>query len=552
MSRSHRLIRSVAALALALAPACADEAVTSDDEVGDGDGDDGQVDGDGDGDGGAEGDGDGDGDDPPAELGGPARGLMILAVEVNQGTGVEVVRDDQVVASEERNAKLIRNRDTLIRVHHVIDDPDAWVPRELTGVLHIQPPTGPELLRTRTFTVTGDSDPRKLSNAFYFSLLADEALPGTELWIELRETDASLDVSSLSPGLSTTPVAPFEFEDLPLALRVVLVPVLYEYLDPPRIPDITDEDLALFHDLLLQQNPVQTVEFEVRPEPIVRTQQLTSLGALLAPTREVRLQDGVGPNVYYHALVDVGGPSVNQVAGIAMLTDASKADASDRVAVTVYHKHVKLPDERDEDQTPTIYPPVASARTFVHEVGHNQGFRHVACPSGDAAGPDPDYPHDDGKIGVYGFGIRDFHIYTPGASHDYMSYCGNSWVSDWTWNKALARIEVLTSWEGEGAGSPTLSPVLVGVLSPEGAEEWSVHQGVAPSGLDPSGARVEYSVAGSIAASVPASVELLSDDATVMVTAPLPIALAELDGITWLHANHQRSISPASVASIRR
>src|SRR5690606_24974838 len=133
------------------------------------------------------------------------------------------------------------------------------------------------------------------------------------------------------------------------------------------------------------------------------------------------------------------------------LTDASKEDSSDRVAVTVYHKHVKYPDEDEEDQTPIIYPPVNSARTFVHEIGHNQGFSHIACPNANAAGPDPTYPYADGKIGVYGFGIRDFHIYTPGSAHDYMSYCGNSWVSDWTWNKAFTRIQTLSSWDNEDA-----------------------------------------------------------------------------------------------------
>lgn len=518
MPRSRRLIRL--ALALALAPACADETV------------------------------DAGADEAPDEfpqLGGPARGLTIRAVEVNQGTAVDVVRDDQIIAAEERNARLIRNRDTLIRVHHVIDDPDTWIAREITGILRIQAPEGPELVLTRNVTVTGDSDPRRLDSTFYFGLPADDLLAGTEIRVELRETDPALDVSSLSEGLAATPVAPLEVEDTPLELRVVLVPVRYEYLDPPREPDITADDLALLHDQLLQQNPVQRIDLQIRSEPLVRTEQLLNLGSLLAPTREVRAQDGVPPNVYYHALVDVNGPSVSSVAGIAMLTDATKEDAGDRVAVTVYHKHVKPPPEDAEDQTPVVFPPTASARTFVHEIGHNQGFRHVACPNAGAAGPDPDYPHADGKIGVFGFGIRDYRLYTPTASHDYMSYCGNSWVSDWTWNKAFTRIEILTSWDSEGLGAaPSLAPLLVGLLTADGYEEWSVHQGPAPTRTDPR-ARIEYSIAGSIAASVPASVELLSDDATVLITAALPLELGNIDAMAWRLADRGRVIDPARV-----
>lgn len=532
MSRSRRLLRTTT-LALGLTAACSNDTVSTGDELSD--------------ESASESDSadeeSGETDEVPPELGGPALGVSITSVEINQGTGVEIFRDGQPVTVDERNAKLIRNRDTLVRVHHVIDDPAAWIPRELTGILHIAPPDGEELVRTRTFMVEADSDPRKLGTSFYFSLLADEALPGTTIWLELRETDGSLDVSSLSPGLSSTSVLSFDFEQDALELRVVLVPVRYEYLDPPREPDITDEDLALFHDYLLQQNPVQTVDLQIRAEPLVRTQQLTNLGSMLGPTREAKLADGAGANVYYHALVDVGGPSVDQVAGIAMLTNASQEDSGDRVAATVYYKHVDVPDEDEEDQTPKIFPPVASARTFVHEVGHNQGFSHVACPNANAAGPDPEYPHTDGKIGAYGFGIRDFHIYTPSASHDYMTYCGNSWVSDWTWNKAFTRIQILTSWDNQSANAAqVLTPVLVGLRSADGYEEWSVSMDVAGSNLGPSAQQIEYSIDGQLASSVPARVDLLSDDATVMITAPLPIPLAELDGVTWVHAGERRSI----------
>ncbi len=536
MSFARRLIRVTLGTALAFAPACADDNVSAAEQAGDGD------------------PGTGDTDELPPELGGPAQGLSIVGVEVNQGTAVDVVRDGELVAVDKRNAKLIRDRDSLVRVHHVIDDPGAWIPRELTGILHVQPADGPELVFARTFFVEADSDPRKLGSSFYFGLLADDARPGSEFWLELRETDGSLDVSSLAAGQSTTPATPFGFEDTPLELRVVLVPVLYEYLDPPRQPDITADDLALFRDFLLQQNPVQTVDLQVRAEPLVRSEQLTNLGSLLSPTREVKLQDGAAANVYYHALVDVGGPSINQVAGIATLTGSSKDDGTDRVAATVYHKHIDIPDEDEEDQTPTIFPPVNSARTFVHEVGHNQGFSHVACPNANAAGPDPAYPYADGKIGAYGFGIRDFHVYTPSASHDYMSYCGNSWVSDWTWNKAFTRIQTLTSWDFEDAGpTPATTPVLVGLLSIDGFEEWSVStapiQAISERVLSSASASdwVEYSVAGSLAERVPARVELLSDDTTVMVTAPLPIALVDLDAATWIRGDRRQAVDLRSV-----
>jgi hypothetical protein len=527
----------------------------------------------------------------PDDLGGPAAGLRIVRVEANQGVGVDLVRDGALVPIDQRAATLVRERDTLVRVDHIIDDPQAWIARELVGILHILPAVGGERRRTRTLFVAADSDPRRLSTSFYFSLLAEEAQPGTRIWIELREADASLDTSSLGPGDSETVVAELGFDPAHLALRVVLVPVRYEALDPPREPDIDADDLALLHDYLLQQNPVQRVELSVREQPIVRTETLTNLGSLLAPTREAKLADGADANVYYHALVDVGGPAVAQVAGIALLTDASKQASSDRVAATVYYKRVVTPDPDADDQTPIVYAPTNSARTFVHEIGHNQGLSHVACPNASAAGPDLDYPHANGKIGVYGFGIRDFHVYTPGASHDYMSYCGNSWVSDWTWNKTLTRIRTLSEWDLESADTPTVStlvPTLVGIVGADGFEEWTIVAGVPASATqddphDPhQGAAIELrfdratsspgfdratsspgfdratsspGFADRADLRIPAQIALLSDDATILISAPLPYPLdpsaaAPLEGLTslaWVYAGSTHDVALARV-----
>jgi len=482
---------------------------------------------------------------PPPELGGPAMGISILGVEANQGTAVMLTEAEVPVEPEARNAYLVRDRDTLVRFQHVIDDPAAWIPRDLTAFLHVYPPDGgEELVRERTFFVQQDSDPRALETNFYFSLLAEEAQPGTQFWIELRESDAAIDVSGLEPGLTEAPLtpAPFGFEDTPLEIKVMFVPVDYRYPDPWRYPDLTDEDLQIFHDYLLQQNPVQTIDIEIRDEPLIYDQQLTNLGALLGPTRALKIQDGADSNVYYHALVDVGGPSVNMVAGIANLANASMSDGDRRVAATVYYKHYD-PGDEETGEEPQTFPPTGSARTFVHEVGHNQGLSHVYCPGGDAAGPDPSYPYEDGKIGVHGFGIRDFHMYTPNAAHDYMSYCGNSWVSDWTWNKTFNRIQTLTAWDfgASPAPSPT-SPVLVGTLYPDGGEDWWVFDAPAPgSGSGAQG--LEFWRGGALVGQADAAVELLSDGQTVVVSAPLPQArFDELDAIVRVDASGRHDV----------
>nr|WP_255216088.1 zinc-dependent metalloprotease family protein [Pseudenhygromyxa sp. WMMC2535] len=249
----------------------------------------------------------------------------------------------------------------------------------------------------------------------------------------------------------------------------------------------------------------------------------------------LRSEEQAEANVYYHALLNIRAPALSHVAGIAQLNDASKEAALGRVAATVYYKY-------EEDA-----PAGGSARTFVHEVGHNQGLRHVYCPNAatEAAGTDPAYPHDGGKIGVYGFGIRSAQLYSPTGSHDYMTYCANSWVSDWTWNKTFARIETLTSWDYEGAAEGEAAaevPLLWGLISPDGSEQWMSFRGPAPHPEQLSAKqRILASDGQGGQRESLAVVSPLSDDASEVIIAPLELDLDEIDALTrvdWRGEQH--------------
>jgi hypothetical protein len=509
-------ILAVATFSLACSTDQADDADAAGDgdTVGDGDGDGGES-------GDAEGDGDGDGEIPE---GLPARGISLTEVEANQGTAILIGLNGEWVGPTERNAYMIRDRDTLIRTQHVVDE--GWIPRDITGVLHLIDANGNELPpRYRTFTVMGDSDPRDLNTEFYFSVLAEEAQPGLSYWVELREASLT-DTADLVEGINVTPPG-FEligYELTALEMKVMVVPISYTWIDPPTLVELVDADIQAIHDDLLQTNPLQTVTITVH-EPYEYDNHITDLGQLLSPMSALRGNEQADPNIYYHALVDVNGPSVNMVAGIASLTGDNKSDGQSRVAATVWFKQGDL-------------PPAQSTGTIVHEVGHNQGLQHVFCPNAStpALGPDPNYPHMDGKIGVYGFGIRSFKLYTPTGAHDYMTYCGNAWVSDWTWNKTYQRIRTLTEWDYEGGQSPEstapMVPLLVGTLFESGKEDWWILRGPAPSG-EQLGAEQRIAVMhdGGLVEELHTSVALLSDHETLVVTAPLPTSMSEIDAV---------------------
>ncbi|MXX68146.1 MAG: hypothetical protein F4Y74_04215 [Gemmatimonadales bacterium] len=75
--------------------------------------------------------------------------------------------------------------------------------------------------------------------------------------------------------------------------------------------------------------------------------------------------------------------------------------------------------------------------TFAHELGHNMGLRHAPC--GVAVNPDPDFPYEDGSIGVFGYETRggNTQMVDPAEYWDLMTYCDPSWISDYHFIKAM-------------------------------------------------------------------------------------------------------------------
>ena len=74
-----------------------------------------------------------------------------------------------------------------------------------------------------------------------------------------------------------------------------------------------------------------------------------------------------------------------------------------------------------------------SSGTIAHELGHNLSLLHAPC--GNPSFLDPNYPHDGGLIGSWGYDSNT--LYAPDTHADVMSYCDPDWISDYHFNKLL-------------------------------------------------------------------------------------------------------------------
>lgn len=407
------------------------------------------------------------GDEPEAE---PefARDIRLERLTVNQATQVEVVAGGLEVAPEDYNTRVISGRRTLVRGFWSLHA--TFEPRDIMGRLTISYPDGTVLEQDFTQFVAGESSDGAGAASFQWLLEPEEVVPGMTYrarLFEMPDSEAGGELSDPPPIVPLAGPGTLGLYDVPLELRVVLVPVQHEFDGCTQTPDITEEDVEAMRMELEQNNPVQTASFEIR-DPMVYTDTIGDAGGfspLLAALARARAADNPDPSVYYYGLVDPcdGYPPGLLGQAIAIAGPPTLENGQQRISTGRWNNSG-----------------AAAAETFVHEVGHTQGRRHVRC-SGGEAGIDVAYPHAGGRIGVWGFGIYDFELRSPSGGRDYMTYCSNEWVSDYSWEQTLDVIEVLTGFDlADTAAKPGV--VLAGMVHEDGSTEWWTQ----PGEVDPS------------------------------------------------------------------
>lgn len=382
--------------------------------------------------------------DPPTDLtpcpecGGPVRtpalsegvvsGVTINEIAFFQALKVPVMKDG--LKADRGLMPLVGKRDALVRVYVTVDpgfQQKAVTPR---AKLITRTPTGfiAHVFSGELTVVRGSSTEDVLNSTINFTLPGELLKPDTSFSIALTTEGGA----APNPGDTARWPQDGSVSGLDVGkgggalMRVMLVPVQYDADGSGRLPDTSDEQLAVYRDTFYRIYPAGTVEVTVH-DPFPWSQVIQGNGAgygqILMAMNTLRGQDSPDPDVYYYGIF-MAKDSFGQFCGGGCITGLSPVGAPYSVGIG--------------------FPGPQAAWTAAHEVGHAHGLQHAPC--GGAGGPDPNFPYKDGGIGVWGFDQIDKQLKDPtgmtngGKPKDVMGYCQPSWISDYHYERLADRV----------------------------------------------------------------------------------------------------------------
>ena len=355
------------------------------------------------------------------------KGLDITAVDIYQGTRIQVMENGQAVNAD--NAPVIAGKGALIRIH-VLRQAD-WEPRDIYARVELDSSLESCPIEVQ-YNVNSDSSLDTLTSTINVDIPAEEIISGLGITVSLREASDDVDASGNSDAAvwPSDGSADLYVRDVGIPLEVVLVPVRYNADGSGRLPELGDEQIGLYEDMFYTNYPIPGVNITVL-EPFDWNTGLSAYGGgwseLLNAIMQLRSANGAAFNEYYYGVFAPASSlqafcGQGCVAGLCNLVeDPSNSFARACIGLG--------------------FPGEMAAGTMIHEVGHAHGRAH--SPSGGASGVDPNYPYSGGFIGVHGYDIVNDLLKAPNSFYDFMGYGDPVWVSDYTYDALYDRISIV-------------------------------------------------------------------------------------------------------------
>ena len=333
----------------------------------------------------------------------------------------------QSVQTPSRSVRLVANREALLRAFVTAEEPRGFFEPEVVAVF--TDAGGSEVRRvvmTRDANrIPAETDEGDLELSYNAVIPAEIVVPGVEMVVEV-DPEGSLPLTDESETRFPTEGSDsLNVVEVP-PMQLTLVPVLEAAEPDSSVLEWVRDISADGREPGLLRHAFPFAEFVVRPHEAYHTSLDLSTSAgqvsLFGELEALRAsEDGTG--YYYGVAANLGS-----VAGRGQLPGRMSLG-------------------------------VARLTTLAHEVGHNLSLRHAPC--GDPRGVDPNFPYEDGSIGVWGYDFGNGSTVPPDRGKDIMTYCRTlPWLSDYYFEQVidhraeLAEDTASTRMAADAGGAP--------------------------------------------------------------------------------------------------
>ena len=366
-----------------------------------------------------------------------AKGLSLSQVTIYQGIQIDLMANG--LAIEDPPTPIAGGRASLVRVFVTPDV--GFAPRRISARLQLWEGTTKIVDLDSGAMIAGASTDANKASTINFEVPGQHLRPGLRWRASLHEEAGAAVVATGSEARSFFPErgnVASKVLRVGDRLRLTIVPMRYTFDASNRMADTSPAALERIRVLLATLYPAPVVEVTLRaPIDIPREVRGNSTGwsDTLDALQSLRAADGAAPNVYYYGLFqptatfrDYCVSRRGCVVGLASVPGSAESVGRGGIGVS-------FPDRADGDNWEF---------TLAHELGHMHGRGHAPCGLGSMVA-DRAYPHEGGKIGVWGYDQRDATLIAPTAKTDFMSYCDDSWISDYTYRNLLKRMSALAA-----------------------------------------------------------------------------------------------------------
>lgn len=323
---------------------------------------------------------------------------------------------------------LVANRDALVRVF--VNPGASFKPAPITARVKVQL-SGPTGTRTQIFfaqkTVTTGSVEADLDSTINVKVPGSALEPGAMFGVVLNQVGGDT-----SPAATSTARYPQDgtLADMAVGgggdvIHIKVVPFKYDADGSGRLPAIDEAQLKILRDRFYQLYPTATVDMTVRdaiPWSTAISGGGQGFGEALKTMGDLHGKDGAPNDLYYYGMFEPTA-DFGQFCGGGCITGLSNLGSPTSVGIG--------------------YPGEGTAGTMVHEVGHAHGLDHAPfCNATSQMNYWPkDASHDGAHLGGWGYDSIGNKMIDPSSTTDFMSYCGNNWVSDFHYARLFQRIK---------------------------------------------------------------------------------------------------------------